>query len=143
MSKGRGRKNGVRSVEKGKEAEREVARLISKWLGVPVKRNLVQARDRGQEDLVGVEGWLIQVKWRRRLELTRWWWELAAEARGRDLQPALWWRTDGEPWMVRAPVAGDAAAPIDVVPATWLELVRAQAVLRSGLSVMGHSLVAH
>ena len=143
MSKGRGRKNGVRSVEKGKEGEREVARLISKWLGVPVNRNLVQARERGQEDLVGVEGWLIQVKWRKRLELTKWWRELCLEARGRGLQPVLWWRTDGEPWQVRAPVAGDSDNPIDLIPVTWLELVRAQAVLRSEPSVMGHSLVQH
>lgn len=130
-------------MEKGKEGEREVARLISKWLGVKVQRNLVQARDRGQEDLTGVEGWLIQVKWRKRLELTRWWREVCEEARARGLQPVLWWRTDGESWMVRAPVSGNMDDPIDVQPLTWLELVRARDLVRSSPSVMGHSLVSH
>jgi hypothetical protein len=133
----------VRSVEKGKEGEREVARLISKWVGVKVQRNLVQARERGQEDLTGLDGWLIQVKWRRRLEIAKWWRELVAEARERSLEPALWWRTDGETWMVRVPLNGDLEDPMDVSPLTWLEGVRARLVVRSTPAVMGHSLVSH
>jgi hypothetical protein len=114
-------------MEKGKEAERAVCRLIGKWLGIEVKRNLAQARERGQQDILGVEGWLIQVKQRKRLELDAWWRTLVEEARERGLEPCLWWRPDGGKWMVRMEVTPYDAA-IDVLPLTWLELVRARMV---------------
>lgn len=49
------------SQRKGKEGERELARLLREHLGDGVSRNLEQARN-GGADLNGLPGWCVEVK---------------------------------------------------------------------------------
>ena len=48
-------------VRKGKDGEREAARLLGVELGTELARNLNQHRD-GGTDLTGIPGWAIEIK---------------------------------------------------------------------------------
>jgi hypothetical protein len=64
---------------KGRRGEQELARLLSDELGSVVARNLMQFRE-GGHDLLGLDGWSIEVKRAAQPQLTEWWIQALAQA---------------------------------------------------------------
>ena len=90
--------SGLRSRNKGKAGERELARLLRDELGEQITRNLVQTRDGGR-DLIGLPGISLEVK---RCERTEWpkWLEQAKAQSADGEYPVVAWRRNGKPWRV-------------------------------------------
>ena len=84
---------------KGKEGERELARLLREHLGAGVTRNLAQARQ-GGVDLQGLSGWAIEVKRAARPRLAEWWVQTCQQAEATGQRPALFYRLDRQLWRV-------------------------------------------
>lgn len=84
---------------KGADGERELARLLREHLGADVTRNLIQARQ-GGADLLGLDGWAIEVKRAVRPRLTEWWLQTCTQAEVTGQRPALFYRLDRQPWRV-------------------------------------------
>jgi Holliday junction resolvase len=98
---------GALSRNKGAGGERELARLLADELGAVVTRNLVQARE-GGADLLGVDGWAVEVK--RAAKVTRallrgWWAQAETQAQAAGARPALAFREDRGPWLVAVRLA--------------------------------------
>lgn len=87
---------GAMQTSKGKEGERELARLLREHLGATVVRNLAQARQ-GGADLLGIDGWAVEVKRAARARLSEWWLQTCAQADMTGLRPALFYRLDRHP----------------------------------------------
>ena len=110
---------GKRSREKGKEGEREFATLCRQAGLGDVRRNLLdQCRD-GGVDIVGVDGWAIEVKRAARFE-SHWWQQALDQAVVAEAEPLLAYRLDRYQWRCRVRISALAAgvAPGD----EWLEL---------------------
>lgn len=93
---------GALSRNKGANGERELARLLADELGTEIVRNLVQARE-GGADLIGIEGWSIEVKRAARVTpgLLRLWWGQAEQQADRVLsRPGLAYRADRSEWAI-------------------------------------------
>lgn len=102
---------GSLSINKGKRAERDVARILNPILqrvcqsaGIPewkLARNLVQAA-RGGEDLVGVDWIAIEIKHHNEIngKLNGWWAQAVRQA-GDTMEPVLIYRANGTKWRVR------------------------------------------
>lgn len=88
---------GARERRRGASAERELAAILADHLGVPVKRNLGQARDSGDDITIG--RLRIEVKRCERLAIPAWTRQVEAAA-GPDDIPLVAYRQDGEPWRV-------------------------------------------
>lgn len=99
---------GMMQRRKGKTGEREVANILRDLLGVVVRRNLEQARD-GGGDLLGLPGWLPEVKRAARPSLPAWWTQTLDQAALADSRPVLIYRIDRHDWRVRVAIA-------DVIP---------------------------
>lgn len=126
MGKGRSEKSrqGRSNRARGGAAEREVCQLINALLpGVSAKRHLAQWRDKSQQDVVGVEGWVIQVKLAARLSRPAWWAAVDAAAQDGGYQAALFYRKPRGPWRVLVRASSGHPQPIEVSPATWCEVV--------------------
>jgi hypothetical protein len=94
------------SRNKGKLGERELAGLISEYLGYEVRRR-VRQRD-GDSDLEGVPGWCIEVKRHRtasRADLRVWWCQACTQAEKVAQKPVLAYRRDRDEWRMVWPVA--------------------------------------
>lgn len=101
---------------KGADGERELARELRERLGADVVRNLVQARA-GGSDLLGIEGWAIEVKRAARPRLTAWWLQCCQQAEAVSERPALFYRLDRQTWRVVLALR-DVAAGCDGAPFT-------------------------
>lgn len=84
---------------KGANGERELAGLLRELLGADVVRNLMQARAGGC-DLLGIEGWAIEVKRANRPRLMEWWLQTCQQAEATGQRPALFYRLDRQSWRV-------------------------------------------
>lgn len=76
---------------KGASYEREVAHYLSTVFGEPVKRNLSQSRDGGDD--IRVSGLVVECKRRRRIAVLRWY-EQAKRAAGDGGVPVVVMRED-------------------------------------------------
>lgn len=81
---------------KGAAGEREFAKLLSDWLGVPVKRILGQARDGGHD--IQARGCKFEVKRRKRIAMLRWFEQVERSAG--DSAPVVAMREDNGEWFV-------------------------------------------
>jgi len=115
---------------KGKEGERELARLLRDHLGADVTRNLLQARQ-GGADLLGVHGWAIEVKRAARPRLSEWWQQACSQAQATGQKPALFYRLDRQPWRcvvaLRHVATGFESAPLALRLETDVEVFAALA----------------
>ena len=92
------------SRTKGQVGEREVASLIRDLTGYDVQRR-VRQHD-GDSDLVGLPGWCIEVKRRRkagRSDIQAWWTQAVAQASTGI--PVLFYRLDRQAWRAVWPLS--------------------------------------
>lgn len=94
---------GIKSRRKGARGELEFINLLKDYLGDDtIRRNLEQTRDGGQ-DVLGVEGWAIEVKRAAKPNLAAWWAQAVEQAKDKG-EPALAYRLDRKPWRVVVPL---------------------------------------
>ena len=98
------------SREKGKRGEREVVNLLKDYLGedINIKRNLLDQCHNGGMDIIGLDGWAIEVKNYATVQpsqIKNWWAQTCTEAEIAKAQPVLFWKQSRRPWVVV--VAGD------------------------------------
>lgn len=112
------------SIRKGKDGEREAARMLGEALGLDLKRDLAQARD-GGTDLVGIPGWAIEVKRATLARVKGWWQQTLDRAANHGERPALVYRINRQPWRVvvalRDLAPGFEDAPLELRLETDLE----------------------
>ena len=115
---------------KGADGERELARLLREHLGADVVRNLMQSRQ-GGADLLGLDGWAVEVKRAARPRLAEWWLQTCRQAEATGQRPALFYRLDRQPWRVvvalRHVAPGFDHAPLDMRIETDVEVFAALA----------------
>ena len=92
------------SRQKGQRGEREICHLLAEKLGGEYKRNLSQTQDGGY-DVLGLEGFAIEVKFQETLSIERWWKQTVEQA-GKDRVPVLFFRKSRENWRVAIPFQG-------------------------------------
>lgn len=92
----------INSRQKGKNGELEVVHILREELGLETTRNLDQWRD-GGSDILGVEGWAIEVKRAKTPQLKNWWEQTVKQA-GISSFPCLWYRLDRKYWRVVVPL---------------------------------------
>lgn len=124
---------GIASRNKGKRGEREVARLLSDLLGVDARRLVRQHA--GDSDVVGVDGWVIEVKRCERAtpaDISRWWDQAVAQAQADNGLPALFYRQNRRDWRVVWPLSVTIGAKyqwqeysyaVESSPAAWAAVV--------------------
>ena len=128
---------------KGQAGEREVANILSSALGVEISRNWQAQFDGGAFDLIGLEGWAVEVK-RAKVENKKAWWQQAVkQAEAKKLIPALVYRIDGvgkgleadEKWQVMIPFYAlyetpcHHQPPVQMTLRTWIYLLVQQGLL--------------
>ena len=103
-------KKKVNSRAKGAAGEREFCNTLAEHLGdelvAPLKRNLEQTRI-GGHDIVGLDGWAIEVKRYKSLtegEIKEFWEQACDQARRVSATPVLAYREDFRSWRVRIPM---------------------------------------
>ncbi|MCU7836140.1 MAG: hypothetical protein KZQ83_12940 [gamma proteobacterium symbiont of Taylorina sp.] len=84
---------------KGAAGEREVAKILNEELGIELVRNLEQTRN-GGHDLIGLDGWAIEIKRQEQLSINTWWKQTVDQAERIGEKPALFYRQSRKPWMV-------------------------------------------
>ena len=124
------------SRNKGKTGERELAHLLADLTGHDVRRR-VRQHD-GDDDLVGVPGWSIEVKRYKAAppaQVATWWAQAVAQSRSTNTLPVLFYRADRCGWRAVWP-AGLHLNPrpqplpprfedtLTSDPLTWWRLVR-------------------
>ena len=91
---------GSLSRNKGRAGEQEIVNILKNELGVPAVRNYAQQAATGGVDILGVDGWAIEVK--RAKEFSNGWWTQTAEqAASVGLNPVLLYRLDRRKWRAR------------------------------------------
>lgn len=97
----------INSRAKGASAERELIGMLTDELGetltAPLKRNLEQTRA-GGHDIVGLDGWAIEVKRYKRLkesDIRKFWDQALDQAEKVAQRPVLAFREDLCSWRVR------------------------------------------
>lgn len=109
----------INPKSKGGDGEREFAKLLTRHLGIVVKRNLEQSRESGADLLL--PGWDIEVKRRAHyLQEDEWWQECVKRTRNSN-RPVLAYRADYQPWRVRVRM-GDIAGHTDNFPGLTADL---------------------
>ncbi|AST27994.1 hypothetical protein [Ralstonia pseudosolanacearum] len=96
---------GLRSRNKGKAGEREIAALVRDLTGWDVRRRVRQHE--GDYDLEGVPGWAVEVKRHAsasRSDVRMWWEQAERQAQGEELLPVLFYRRDRDEWRAVWPV---------------------------------------
>lgn len=88
------------SRRKGARAETALANLLAEHLGIPVSRQLGQARDGGADLHIGKAR--IQVKRCEKLAIPQWWAQAVRDA-GEHV-PVLAYRQSRKPWTFRVPL---------------------------------------
>lgn len=97
---------GLKSRNKGKAGEREIAALVADLTGFDVRRR-VRQHD-GDSDLEGVPGWCIEVKRHAkagRANLRTWWAQSVAQSEPSCSIPVLLYRQDRDEWRAVWPLA--------------------------------------
>ena len=85
--------------EKGKRGEREVARML-RLLGFDSHRSQQYCGKTGDaDDVVGVDGYHIEVKRREKLSIMEWVRQTERDCNSEDI-PVVVFRQNGEPWRV-------------------------------------------
>lgn len=92
------------SRQKGQRGEREICHLLSEKLGGEYKRNLSQTQDGGY-DVLGLEGFAVEVKFQEKLQIEKWWGQTVEQA-GKEKVPVLFFRKSRTPWRVAIPFKG-------------------------------------
>lgn len=91
------------SREKGKVGEREAAKCLSKFLGIPITRTQQYSGAAGDADLTGLKGVHIEVKRRNRTRVNEWM-EATLEDKKHSDVPLIVHRIDGGQWLATLPV---------------------------------------
>jgi len=125
----------INSRAKGKAGELEVLKILRDELGEVIgsslARNLDQTRD-GGHDIVGLQGWAIEVK-RSKTSSIPMWWEQTCRQAGSSKIPALWYRLDRREWRVIIPMgvvtdlfeySEDLEWTIEMTPTAFCAIVR-------------------
>lgn len=87
--------------QKGANFERELARMIYDELGIEVKRDLEQYRASDHGDLIGLDGWTLELK--RYASNAggnfkkEWWKQVTSAANAQGNQPVLIYKYDRQP----------------------------------------------
>ena len=89
------------SRQKGQRGEREICKLLAEKLGGEYKRNLMQTQEGGY-DVLGLDGYAIEVKFQEKLQIEKWWEQTVQQASVERL-PVLFFRRSREPWRVVVP----------------------------------------
>lgn len=93
----RGRSN----RRKGASGEREAAQVIRDLLGIDVRRRVRNAA--GDSDLVGLDGWSLEIKSCAVDSRRSWWAQTVKQARMGDI-PCLWIKVPRRGWQVLIPL---------------------------------------
>lgn len=91
--------SGLKSRNKGKTGEREIAAIVAGLTGWQVKRKVRQLD--GESDLEGVPGWCVEVKRHAtatRADLRGWWKQATDQAEAERQIPVLLYRRDRDEW---------------------------------------------
>jgi len=129
---------GRMSRNKGASAERAVATLLTKDLGVQVKRKLGASREGGSDiELEGFSyfdkrqifrthpGWSIEIKHHAKLSVDAWWTQTLEQADKEERRPLLFFRRNREEWKCMYLFEGE---PVLTDYITWLELSKANTI---------------
>ncbi len=93
---------GKASRDKGARGENEFAEMLSKILGIKIKRQLGQARD-GGADILDVPHLVIEVKRWEKLSVPSWWTQVLIASKEKKRVPVLAFRRNNENWRVAVP----------------------------------------
>tara|TARA_R110002096_G_scaffold288341_1_gene482087 strand:+ start:5095 stop:5499 length:405 start_codon:yes stop_codon:yes gene_type:complete len=93
------------SRDKGKRGEREVVTLLKDHLGddLEIKRNLREQCHDGGMDVIGLDGWAIEVKNYAAVtpsQVKSWWSQACEQAVLSKSKPVLFWKQARRPWCV-------------------------------------------
>jgi Holliday junction resolvase len=97
---------GLKSRNKGKAGEREIASLVADLTGHDVRRR-VRQHD-GDSDLEGLPGWSMEVKRYAkagRALIRQWWVQAVVQAERSGAVPVLLYRQDRDEWRAVWPLA--------------------------------------
>ncbi len=94
---------GKKSRDKGKQGERECARLIAELTGWEVRRRVRQCEGESDLEFVGVPGWSVEVKRAAKPALNAWWRQTVEQAKAGE-HPVLFYRIDRQQWVARWPL---------------------------------------
>ena len=120
------------SRRKGACGELEVCRLIRDLLGVDARRRVRQHDN--DSDVLGVDGWTIEVKNASEIRLREWWQQAVDQCIGGD-RPAVFYKVPRRGWRVLWPIAALLRVPgsdtwtgiewaCDTTPEAWAAVVR-------------------
>jgi len=123
---------GAMQRRKGARGELAVCRLIHDLLGIDARRR-VRQHD-GDSDVLGLDGWTIEVKNAGELRL-REWWQQAVDQRTGDDRPAVFYKVPRRGWRVLWPIAALLRVPgadtwtgiewtCDTTPEAWAAVAR-------------------
>jgi len=94
---------GRRNRQRGQEGEREVGKILTESLAIPVKRLLGQERDMGADIFTKPYRW--EIKRRKRIGLIYDWLEEAQNSlQNTSERPLVAFRADGKGWVVAMPL---------------------------------------
>lgn len=82
---------------KGSRGELELCALLSDELGIPLKRNVDQARN-GGADCLELPGYCVEIKRREALDRDAWWEQATAQARKHGGEAICFYRQNRKPW---------------------------------------------
>lgn len=120
---------GSMSLQKGKRAEREVAKIIQSVVDslpeekrTKIQRNTLQY-DSGGFDIVGIDWLAVEVKHQETLQVEKWWKQTCNQAIGRV--PVLFYKQNRSPWRVLAFVRlCYTILRVEVTVEDWMRLLR-------------------
>jgi hypothetical protein len=102
---------GMKSRNKGKVGEREIASIVRALTGWEVKRKVRQLD--GESDLEGIPGFCVEVKRHAtatRGEIRSWWIQTVDQAKADKTLPVLFYRKDKDEWRAVWPSAAVVGA---------------------------------
>ena len=92
----------VHSLNKGKRAEREIAKLLGDLLGTPCRRSQQHAGGTDSADVVGIDGLHIEVKHQERMRLYEWIAQAENDCGGN--LPVVMHRANQKQWLCTVPL---------------------------------------
>lgn len=123
---------GKTSRNKGASAERAVATLLTKGLGVRIQRKLGASRAGGSDIEIDSRsyvdtglvirshpGWSVEVKHQNKSNVVAWWEQTLSQADIEERRPLLFFRKDRQAWNCMYMYDGE---PVITDYETWLEL---------------------
>ena len=94
---------GRRNRQRGQEGEREVSKILTETLAIPVKRLLGQERYMGADIFTKPYRW--EIKRRKRIGLIYDWLQEAQDSlQDASERPVIAFRADGKGWLVAMPI---------------------------------------